>query len=542
MLRKAFLGNYSQHKKYIKDLVEIHHIKQREGETTKAFMERFKAESMHVSGVPECMRISGFMHGIANPDLIKKLNDNILKFMEKMMNVTIAFLRGEVAATNQLKKKVPPAWKHQETSHKPNFDKRLNFKSQHKSSRQQDRFTPLTKTPKEILEMETVKFKALPPMTGPTENRNKNKLCEFHRDKGHSTNECIHLRKQIEEAVKSGKLSHLVKAIKQGGKRGEQTKTVKKREAPNKEKAMKIFMIQPWQRITRQKTTQSFSADQEISFSPLRNNGRQETPIVIEAEVEGYLIHRMYMDGGSASEVLAIGVNITNGNFRRGRALSKHPDELHGRQISITIQWYHRPPRSQKNSSGPIYRSQNAKIPSGRRNSDDLQHYPILAECRMVAETQNVLPPREPMATKGIKVAIHLEYLEQTVTIDESLSKKGRIELCNLLKDNLDIFAWKPAYMTGIPRSIVEHRLNIRKGCQPIRQKRKGQAPDRNKAIPEEVAKLMEAKIMREVHYHDWLLNPVMVKKHDCNWRMCVDFKALNKSCPKDCYPLLEIN
>ncbi|GKD27798.1 hypothetical protein Tco_1234012, partial [Tanacetum coccineum] len=67
-------------------------------------------------------------------------------------------------------------------------------------------------------------------------------------------------------------------------------------------------------------------------------------------------------------------------------------------------------------------------------------------------------------------------------------------------------------------------------------------APDRNKAIQEEVAKLVEAEIMREVHYHDWLSNPVMVKKHDGSWRMCVDFTDLNKSCPKDCYPLPKID
>ncbi|GJX50267.1 reverse transcriptase domain-containing protein [Tanacetum coccineum] len=93
ILRKAF-GNLSQQKKYIKDPVEIHHIKQREGESTKAFMERFKAESMHVNGEPECMRISGFMHDIANPDLIKKLNDNFPKSIDGIINVTTAFLRG----------------------------------------------------------------------------------------------------------------------------------------------------------------------------------------------------------------------------------------------------------------------------------------------------------------------------------------------------------------------------------------------------------------------------------------------------------------
>ncbi|GJY29941.1 reverse transcriptase domain-containing protein [Tanacetum coccineum] len=47
---------------------------------------------------------------------------------------------------------------------------------------------------------------------------------------------------------------------------------------------------------------------------------------------------------------------------------------------------------------------------------------------------------------------------------------------------------------------------------------------------------------MREVYYHDWLSNPVMVKKHDGSWRMCVDFTDLNNACPHNCYPLLEID
>ncbi|GJV79493.1 reverse transcriptase domain-containing protein, partial [Tanacetum coccineum] len=107
---------------------------------------------------------------------------------------------------------------------------------------------------------------------------------------------------------------------------------------------------------------------------------------------------------------------------------------------------------------------------------------------------------------------------------------------------NLDIFAWKPADMTGVSRHIAEHRLNVREGCSPIRQKKRGQTPERNKAIQEEMEKLVDVDIMKEVHYHSWLSNPVMVKKHDDSWRMCVDFKDLNKACPKDGYPLPEID
>ncbi|GJS32155.1 reverse transcriptase domain-containing protein [Tanacetum coccineum] len=118
--------------------------------------------------------------------------------------------------------------------------------------------------------------------------------------------------------------------------------------------------------------------------------------------------------------------------------------------------------------------------------------------------------------------------------IGSTLTEEGRNKLCDLLQHNLDIFAWNLADMTGVPRHIAEHHLNVREGCSPVRQKKSGQAADRNQAIQEEVGKLMEARIMKEQHYHDWLSNPMMVKKHDDSWRMCIDFKDLNKACPKD--------
>nr|GEZ40280.1 reverse transcriptase domain-containing protein [Tanacetum cinerariifolium] len=66
-LRKAFLENYLQQKKCIKDPVEIHNIKQRNEESTKEFVRRYKLECRDVKGAPECMKISRFMHGITNP-------------------------------------------------------------------------------------------------------------------------------------------------------------------------------------------------------------------------------------------------------------------------------------------------------------------------------------------------------------------------------------------------------------------------------------------------------------------------------------------
>nr|GFA12079.1 reverse transcriptase domain-containing protein [Tanacetum cinerariifolium] len=52
--------------------------------------------------------------------------------------------------------------------------------------------------------------------------------------------------------------------------------------------------------------------------------------------------------------------------------------------------------------------------------------------------------------------------------IGGTLSAKGRTELCSILMENLDIFAWQPSDMTGVPRSVAEHQLNIREGYSPV--------------------------------------------------------------------------
>ncbi|GJR19289.1 hypothetical protein Tco_0967816 [Tanacetum coccineum] len=92
------------------------------------------------------------------------------------------------------------------------------------------------------------------------------------------------------------------------------------------------------------------------------------------------------------------------------------------------------------------------------------------------------------------------------------------------------------------PKAYSGASVECAGGMPSSQTKKRGQAADRNLAIQEEVEKLIDAGIMKEVHYHSWLSNPVMVKKHDGSWRMCVDFKDLNKACPKDGYPLPEID
>ena len=67
-------------------------------------------------------------------------------------------------------------------------------------------------------------------------------------------------------------------------------------------------------------------------------------------------------------------------------------------------------------------------------------------------------------------------------------------------------------------------------------------APEKENAIKEEVQKLIATKFIREIYYPDQLANIIMVKKANGKWRICVDFTNLNKTCPKDSYPLPRID
>jgi hypothetical protein len=107
---------------------------------------------------------------------------------------------------------------------------------------------------------------------------------------------------------------------------------------------------------------------------------------------------------------------------------------------------------------------------------------------------------------------------------------------------NSDIFTWKPSDMSGIPREVAEHTLRIKPGSKPVHQRLRRFDDEKHRAIGEEIVKLLAARFIKEVYHPKWLANPVLVKKKSGKWRMCVDYTSLNKTCPKDLFPLPRID
>ena len=96
--------------------------------------------------------------------------------------------------------------------------------------------------------------------------------------------------------------------------------------------------------------------------------------------------------------------------------------------------------------------------------------------------------------------------------------------------------------MPGIPRDVAEHSLDIRVCSKPVKQRLHRFDEEKRRVIGEEVHKLLKAGFIKEVSHPDWLANPVLVRKKNGSWRMCVDYTGLNKACPKVPFPLPRID
>ena len=94
----------------------------------------------------------------------------------------------------------------------------------------------------------------------------------------------------------------------------------------------------------------------------------------------------------------------------------------------------------------------------------------------------------------------------------------------------------------GVDPKVASHKLSIYKEARYVSQKKRKLGEERRQAAKIEVEKLLSAGFIDEAQYTTWLSNVVLVKKANGKWRMCVDYIDLNKACPRDAYPLPNID
>jgi hypothetical protein len=164
--------------------------------------------------------------------------------------------------------------------------------------------------------------------------------------------------------------------------------------------------------------------------------------------------------------------------------------------------------------------------------------------------------PQYPILTQDTLSEGNMGNISTTIVIDISI-KEGVMENINLgsnctpeevvsytalFKEFFDVFSWSYEEMPWIDPSIVVHEIKTYPDVKPVRQKLHPVHPKKIATIKEEVEKLLNYGFIYPVPLTKWVSNLVLVSKKQGTIRVCVDYRDLNKSCPKDNYPMPFIN
>ncbi|GJQ98656.1 reverse transcriptase domain-containing protein [Tanacetum coccineum] len=462
---------YCQQKKFTKTHLAVHNIKQREGESTRAFVTRYTDDTLQILGLHEVQRISGFVHGLRTRSLVEHLSTDLPSTYKGLMEKTYTWIEVREVATNET----------------PN-DRRENFERSRKSSWDNNR-----------------------------------------GQKGRDRN-------QIEEAVRSGQLSHLVKGIKKERvKAFKNQRTERKKDKSITPVEAPILMIRQDESYAKNTVKGLTSECKEITFPSRGSNSL--TLVVIKAKIFGREVNRVHIDGGSSCKVIyehcfmklkpsirasKVDSNVPLMGFSREKSWSigKIP-------LEITIG---DPPLTRKETLNFVIVKSDSpyNMLLGRTTMQKLGimvstiHGAIkfhttegigivfsTYESDKVKEGMKKIRETPLTSKKGVfscttteeKVVVNNKYPEQAVTIEKQLSEHFKERLRDLLRAYADVFAWTHTDMTGIPRTITvkgkpfntEHKLNEYSHVKPIKQKRRGLGPNRSTTACKEVKELTKA-------------------------------------------------
>lgn len=106
-----------------------------------------------------------------------------------------------------------------------------------------------------------------------------------------------------------------------------------------------------------------------------------------------------------------------------------------------------------------------------------------------------------------------------------------RCQVMDLLRAYKDCFTWSYEEMFGLSLDVALLWLTVKQAKQKF-------SVAMESLVAAEITKLKEVKFIKEVQYSKWLTNIVLVKKKNVQLCICVDFRNLNKACPKDTFHL----
>ncbi|GKV29468.1 hypothetical protein SLEP1_g38394 [Rubroshorea leprosula] len=660
-LAKLFSNKFASQREIKRIATELMQVNQREGESLRDYMQRFNKATLDIDNIPDTICLSALLHGLKRGRFLDDLLENPPRTWNEVNDRSASFILSEDFQLSKRRADDKQSKSHDQST-------RREEKKKQKVSEQWGKladfpkyanYIPLTLPRSQILAQIQHWVRRPPPPLYESPRADKNKHCDYHRTYDHNTEDCQHLKDELEFLACNGKLEGYVQ--KPHAQQPTQTHFVQGYDRPQGQRYQLGGAQDVYQ--DNQYPLEQGRAYRGRPFNRRGQGQRAATQNQKDKKGVGYagipspsgtinmISGGVHSEGQSARARKAYARQVMTVN--KNRPLKRPFEEVEWENMPITfspadykraegeldIMMPHADPfvatvhtgnhNVNKKHEGPIYGFDNQLVPVegvitlpiyvgseprfrmasvtflvvkmesafnailGRATLCELKavisqphlsmkfptpqgvgvlkgnqkmaracYQDTFKKVELVAApsgSENRRPTQLGQQTMSISdiehrldgveqkaepvepvetVPLNPDVPEMTVKIGTKLTEEERAKLLEFLRSNQDVFAWTMDEMPGIPAELTVHKLSMDPTKRPVVQKRRLFGPEKQVAIDEEIQKLLQAGFIRRVEYFEWVSNPVLIKKPNGKWRMCIDFTNLNDACPKDLHPL----
>ncbi|XP_059663514.1 uncharacterized protein LOC132309199 [Cornus florida] len=535
-----FLAQYCRNKKQKKSITSLFTIRQKKRKTLQDFLSRFSMEASKIAHCHPATAIEMFKLAIIQGT---KFHTSLVKYSPPDMQTLNARAQIYIRLEENVAQRVQHATLViMENKPREKVSNPKSQKSQHasapvtqvteKGQRTKEKFTTLRSTLARLFQENKMKFTAPQPMKQPLEQKDKNKHCAYHRNYGHTTNDCRSHRRQVENMIIRGELADylttkeymkprganprrvegnqvkLIHAIHGRSEDDQESEEVYRSRLRTAHKLRKLSSVNT---VTSSSISIGFG-DTDLSRVQLPH----EDPLVISLLVANCMIKRVLIDPGSSANIITKVIfeqlEIPSSLIRSTSSPLMGFDGMRVDPLGVIDLSVTAAKRMLKENFILTEMHPSYKLIMGRGWIHQMNGVPstFIKRCdaclRMSPLPKYLKASDEAEATKLTEKS--LEAIEvilgdpQKVTyIGSSPTTEENEALIDVIRRNANAFAWEHSDMVGIDLSVSCHSLKVDPVFEPVKQRHRRFAPERNQIIAEEVNKLLQVGFIREVYY-----------------------------------------
>nr|CAE76024.1 B1292H11.10 [Oryza sativa Japonica Group] len=537
----------------------------RPGESIREYMRRFSQARCQVQDKTEASVINAASAGLLEGELTRKIANKELQTLEHLLRIIDGYARGEedskrrqaiqaeydkvsVAATQaqvqaQIAEPAPltirqPQPANQEQPPRP---------GQAPSTWRKFRNDRVRKTVMAVEDVQALRKEFDAQQAGSHQQLVRKKVrkdlyCAYHGRSSHTTEQCRNIRQRGNAQDQRPQQGAAIEAPREAAQ--EQAPPIEQRQDIQRRVIQVITRADPpVQQSKRQKKMQLRTVyniiaagkgaprylNQQISFGPEDVEGvlfPHQDPLVISAKVAGFEVRRILVDRGSSADVIFAEAYAKMG--LPTLALTEAPASLRGfggkavqvlGQVQLVIAFGTGENRREEQILFDVVNipyNYNAIFGRATLNMfEAISHHNYL-KLKMPGPTGViVVKGLQPSTTsKGdmaaISRAVHNVEAEPHDHAKRMPKPAPHGKVIKMQVDDVD-----PAKLVLLGGDLGEE-----------------EAENILEAAKAEVQKLLKAGVIQEIDHPEWLANPVLVRKSNSKWRMCVDFTDLNKLSP----------